>query len=163
MPHDVWDNKTKEAWDLGNVTRLLVPRSIPLMEESPVRLSRVRQSSGAGVPSSFPREHTPIQIPARTRARLLLDQDYLVTAYPELTVKGGAGATLTLRYAEGAVAPGQARQGHRVRGRGAEVPRRAPTSSSRTAAGAHVPPLGGAPTLRGATVETKDSRLQSKT
>ncbi len=113
MPHDVWDNKTKEAWDLGNITRLLVPRSIPLMEESPVRLARVRQSSGGSVPSSFPRERTAFQIPARTEARLLLDQDYLVTAYPELTVTGGAGATLTLRYAEALWLPGKHDKGHR--------------------------------------------------
>jgi alpha-L-rhamnosidase len=32
-PHDVWDNRTREAWDLGNISWQLVPRSIPLMEE----------------------------------------------------------------------------------------------------------------------------------
>ena len=113
MPHDVWDNRARAAWDLGNISWLLVPRSIPLMEETPVRLARVRQSGGAAVPASFPAARAPFQIPAHARARLLLDQNYLTTAYPELTVSGGSGANVTLRYAEALWLPGKHEKGNR--------------------------------------------------
>jgi hypothetical protein len=38
--------------------------------------------------------------PAHTEATLLLDQSHLTTAYPELVVSGGKGASIRLRYAE---------------------------------------------------------------
>jgi hypothetical protein len=121
MPHDVWDNRTRTAWDLGNVSWLLVPRSIPLMEEEPVRLARVRQSEGVSVPASFPSRPAPFQIPAHGKARLLLDQNYLVTAYPELTVSGGKGATVSLRYAEALWTPGKHEKGDRDEVEGREM------------------------------------------
>lgn len=79
---------------------MLVPRSIPFMEEKLERFSSVRQSRGAMVPDQFPAAPGVFQIPARATARLLLDQAYLTTAYPEVVVSGGRGATITLRYAE---------------------------------------------------------------
>ena len=79
---------------------MLVPRSIPFMEEKLERFSSVRQSRGATVPDQFPAAPGVFQIPARATARLLLDQAYLTTAYPEVVVSGGRGATITLRYAE---------------------------------------------------------------
>lgn len=79
---------------------LLVPRSIPLMEERPERLASVRQSSGVTAPPGFPKEAVSFAIPANTQARLLLDQSYLTTAYPVLQYSGGAGATIKMGYAE---------------------------------------------------------------
>ncbi|HNV03168.1 MAG TPA: hypothetical protein PLE61_10925 [Vicinamibacterales bacterium] len=79
---------------------LLVPRSIPLMEERPERFASVRQSLGVEVPSSFPAAAAAFTVPPRTRARLLLDMSHLTTAYPVLEYGGGAGATIRLGYAE---------------------------------------------------------------
>ncbi len=79
---------------------MLVPRSIPLMEEKPERLAVVRETSGVQPPAAFPRERAPFRVPARTKARLLLDQSYLTTGYPELVVSGGKGAVVSLGYAE---------------------------------------------------------------
>lgn len=112
-PHDVWDNRTRAAWELASNSWLLVPRSIPLMEETVIRLARVRQASGVSVPTSFPAERAPVQIPARAKVRLLFDQNYLTTAYPELTVSGGSGATISLRYAEALWLPGKHEKGNR--------------------------------------------------
>jgi hypothetical protein len=92
---------------------MLVPRSIPPMEEQPVRFARVRRSSGVTVPAGFPRAAAAFVVPARTTAVVLLDQDHLTTAYPELTVSGGRGATLSLRYAEALYEPGTRRKGNR--------------------------------------------------
>lgn len=92
---------------------MLVPRSIPPMEEQPARFGRVRRAGGVTVPAAFPRTDAPFTVPARSKAVVLLDQDYLTTAYPELTVSGGRGAKLTLRYAEALFEPGSRRKGHR--------------------------------------------------
>jgi alpha-L-rhamnosidase len=79
---------------------MLVPRSIPMEELTTQRLTRVRQSSGVTVPAGFPQQPAPVQVPARTKAKILLDQNWLTTGYPELLVSGGKGAVITLRYAE---------------------------------------------------------------
>jgi alpha-L-rhamnosidase len=92
---------------------MLVPRSIPAMAEEPVRFARVRRATGVTVPAAFPRMDAPLTVPPRTTAVVLLDQDHLTTAYPELTVSGGRGATLTLRYAESLFEPGSRRKGNR--------------------------------------------------
>ncbi|MEJ7712894.1 MAG: alpha-L-rhamnosidase C-terminal domain-containing protein [Pyrinomonadaceae bacterium] len=79
---------------------MLVPRDIPFMEQRAERIRSVRQSSGVAVPAAFPREVSPFQVPPRTKARLLLDQTYLTTGYPELIVSGGKGSIISLGYAE---------------------------------------------------------------
>lgn len=79
---------------------MFVPRNIPLMEEKPERLRRVVRTRGVEVSPAFLEGNSPVTIPAGTRATILLDQTYLTTAYPELTVSGGRGAKITLTYAE---------------------------------------------------------------
>ncbi|MGD0221575.1 MAG: alpha-L-rhamnosidase N-terminal domain-containing protein [Terriglobia bacterium] len=79
----------------------LIPRNIPLMEETPERLARLVRSHGVDAANDFPAGHSPVTIPANSHATLLLDQSHLTTAYPELTVSGGRGSEVTLTYAEG--------------------------------------------------------------
>ncbi len=78
----------------------LVPRTIPLMEERMMRIPQIERSSGVAADTAFLRGSGGLVIPARTRATLLLDQNELVTAYPELTTSGGKDAVVTLTYAE---------------------------------------------------------------
>ena len=92
---------------------MLVPRSIPAMEEVPTRFSRTRRAIGVTPPAAFPRTAARFVIAARSKATVLLDQDHLTTAYPELTVSGGRGANLTLRYAEALLEPGRKVKGNR--------------------------------------------------
>jgi len=75
------------------------------MEERAERLQSVRRVSGSAQPASFPAQPQPFQVPAHTHATLLLDQTYLTTAYPELTVSGGASAIIRLGYAEALYQP----------------------------------------------------------
>lgn len=84
---------------------LLVPRTIPLMEERVERLAAVRQAMGVSVPDGFPRAAESFTVPARTRARLLLDNARLTTAYPVLRYGGGHGATVKIGYAESLYLP----------------------------------------------------------
>lgn len=84
---------------------MLVPRPIPLEEEMPERLQKVRRATGVAPPANFPAMAEPIHIPARSSASLLLDQTYLTTAYPEIEVTGGRDAVVRLRYAEALYQP----------------------------------------------------------
>lgn len=79
---------------------MLVPRSIPMGEETKEPIPALRRVEGlSGVEPGALR--FPLRIPAGARAVLLLDQKKLTTAFPVLTVQGGRGATVKLRYSEG--------------------------------------------------------------
>jgi len=78
----------------------LIPRNIPLMEETTERLARLVRSQGVEAASEFLGGHSPLTIPANSHATLLFDQAHLTTAYPELSVSGGRGSEVTLTYAE---------------------------------------------------------------
>jgi len=79
---------------------MLVPSSIPPVEMNTQRLSRTCISKGISVPSSFPAVQTDIVIPANTSATILLDQFFLINAYPTLIYTKGKNASVSLRYAE---------------------------------------------------------------
>lgn len=84
-----------------DVSWWLAPRTIPLMEETPVRLAHVRRASGIQPAPGFVEGEAPLMVPARTLATVLLDQGYETSAFPQLTVSGGKGGRVTLSYAEG--------------------------------------------------------------
>jgi alpha-L-rhamnosidase len=79
---------------------VLEPRSIPLMEESLKRMSRIRRAEGILPDDGFLKGNKDLTIPAHSQISLLIDQDYLTTAYPELLVSGGKGSNIHLEYAE---------------------------------------------------------------
>jgi alpha-L-rhamnosidase len=82
---------------------LLVPRTIPFMEERQERLKHIRHYQGpAGFHpyDAFLAGHSPLAIPAYTHAILLCDQGFETTTYPEVITSGGRGALITLTYAE---------------------------------------------------------------
>ncbi len=91
--------RPREARD-AHSRHMLVPREIPMMEERVDRIPRVRHASIPDLPPAFPAVPASVSIGARGRARFLLDRRELTTAYPELEVSGGRGATITMRYAE---------------------------------------------------------------
>jgi len=78
----------------------LVPRSIPPMEESPVRFATVRRTEGIATDGGFIRGSSDLVVPAKTRAVILLDQKHLTNAFAVLETSGGAGSTVGLVYAE---------------------------------------------------------------
>ena len=92
---------------------MLVPRSVPAMEETPERIVAVREASGVQTPAGWPAMAAAFTVPAHTKARLLLDQSYLTTGHTELEVSGGKGATLSLGYAEALVEAGNYTGGFR--------------------------------------------------
>src|ERR1700730_3383359 len=78
----------------------LVPRNIPSMEERPVSFARIRRADGVKVNPGFITGGPALLIPAHQRISVLLDQDQLTTGYVVLGANGGAGASVTLTYAE---------------------------------------------------------------
>ncbi|MGH9342390.1 MAG: alpha-L-rhamnosidase N-terminal domain-containing protein [Terriglobia bacterium] len=82
---------------------MLVPRSIPLMQQSAQRLAQIRRYTGPSEfhpTDAFLQGHSPLEIAANAHATLLLDQTFETTAYPKLITSGGRGAVITLTYAE---------------------------------------------------------------
>jgi hypothetical protein len=71
------------------------------MEMKPASIGRIVRHAGVAIPAEFP--EGGIEIPAHTTATLLIDHSQLTTAYPELTVSGGAQSTIRATYTEALV------------------------------------------------------------
>jgi alpha-L-rhamnosidase len=82
---------------------MLVPRTIPQLEETPQRFRAVRRSTNIALSEAFVQGGGAVTIAANSRATLLLDQGWLTTAYPVLTLSSGNSAKITLTYAEALV------------------------------------------------------------
>ncbi len=78
----------------------LEPRSIPLMEARIQRFAEIRRMENIQADATFLSGKSKLSVPANQTVVLLLDQGQLTTAYPELVVSGGKGATVQLKYAE---------------------------------------------------------------
>ena len=75
----------------------LVPDQLPHMEYTPTDPGKVVRTDEAGA-SEFPAR--PVTIESNRHVHVLLDRKTLTTAYPELTVSGGKGASIRFTYAE---------------------------------------------------------------
>ncbi|MDR1645814.1 MAG: glycoside hydrolase [Tannerellaceae bacterium] len=80
--------------------RLLTPNPIPPMEMTVERLAQVVASEGIACPEDFPRRTVPVEIPAHSSVRLLLDNRQLTTGYFSLYFSGGKDAEVRIGYAE---------------------------------------------------------------
>jgi alpha-L-rhamnosidase len=77
--------------------RTLIADPFPPQLFAPAAPGKVVRSSLAGG-DQFPAR--PVVIPANTHAKLLIQRDAMISAYPALEVQGGAGATINLEYGE---------------------------------------------------------------
>jgi len=81
----------------------LEARDIPPMEETALRFAAVRSATGVPTSDGFIRGAGDLVVPANSRASLLLDHGRTTNAYTVVETSGGAGATITLTYAEAAI------------------------------------------------------------
>jgi hypothetical protein len=98
----------KKAQAIGHATPLgavlqennwqLMPDPLPAMQMELTPAGHVVRATGIDVPAGFPEK--AFSVPAHSKATVLIDNSHLTTAYPELTVSGGRGATIRLTYAE---------------------------------------------------------------
>jgi alpha-L-rhamnosidase len=82
----------------------LVPDELPPMTYTPTGAGEVVRSDQPGA-EAFPAK--PIAIAADRHVHVLLDRKTLTTAYPQLTVSGGKGASIRLTYTEALYDPKQ--------------------------------------------------------
>jgi hypothetical protein len=89
-------NRAHSADETGDNPWGLVPDNLPHMayEETSIG-TEVRGGLGPSATSPF-----PANVPANAHLHILLDRKTLTTAYPQLTVSGGKGATIRLTYSE---------------------------------------------------------------
>ncbi len=78
----------------------LVPRNIPFMEYKFQRINEVERTENISVGKQFLEGRSPVTIPANSKVKMLFDQTFLTTAYPEILVSGGKGSTIEILYAE---------------------------------------------------------------
>ena len=103
-PHGKWEKPLLIGYAqlrgaaLQNNNWQLVPDTLPAMQVELTPAGRVVRATGIESPANFP--GSAFEIPAHSKVSLLLDQSHLTTAYPELTVSGGAHGTVRLTYAE---------------------------------------------------------------
>ena len=90
---------------------MMTPRNIPETEEKPEPALRVRVKDGAVLQDSPALQ--PVTVVPNSKTTLVLDQGYYTTGYPSLTVSGGRGATVSIRYAESLFQPGGWVKGNR--------------------------------------------------
>lgn len=98
----------KQAQEIGRATLRgsntqennwqLMPDPLPAMEHVLRAAGRVVRSEGITSTSGFP--GSGLSVPAHAKVSILLDNEHLTTAFPELTVSQGRGATIRLTYAE---------------------------------------------------------------
>ncbi len=78
----------------------LVPRSIPTMDEHPVRFQSVRRTEGVTTDEKFLDNSGTLVVPANKTATVLLDQSHLTNAYFRMETSHGAGSEISVTYAE---------------------------------------------------------------
>ncbi len=89
-----WENAVPSPQASG---RSLVADLLPPQRYAPAAPGSVVRSDLAGA-QDFPAR--AVTVPANTRAKILLRRDAMISAYPELDVSGGSGATIKLTYTE---------------------------------------------------------------
>lgn len=90
----------------------VVPSPVPHLLEQPQRFARLARTDLPGATDAFLHGGAPLEVPPHTRGTILVDQGYVTTGYPELTVSGGEGSTVRLVYSE-ALYDAQFKKGHR--------------------------------------------------
>ena len=86
---------------LQNNNWQLVPDALPEMAMEATPAGKVVRANGIQPVANF--SENGVEIPANATVSLLVDESRLTTAYPELTVSGGAKSDIRLTYAEALV------------------------------------------------------------
>ncbi len=80
--------------------RVLHPRSIAMMEAKIQSFAEVRKADGIDNVEGLITGDAPVEIPAKSTVKILLDQGHLTNAYPQLEYSKGAKSNIKITYAE---------------------------------------------------------------
>jgi hypothetical protein len=89
--------KSNTDWSEG---WLLTPSIIPQMERNEQVFKKVRSTKGMSVPEDFPFEWARLDVPAKSKVEIIIDQQELINAYPAFELIGGKNAKISLQYTE---------------------------------------------------------------
>ncbi len=81
-------------------TWMLVPRTIPFMEEKTQRIPKIRRTQGTELKDNPFDGRGKLTVEPNSKVSILFDQTFLTTAYPQIIVTGGKGADINLTYCE---------------------------------------------------------------
>lgn len=97
----------------GSFGWILEPRNTPLQSRAKERLAGVIREEGVKRAGDLLSGDRSVQVPAHTRATILIDHKVLTTGYPELLFSGGKNAVIRIGYAENLFLPNSAAKGNR--------------------------------------------------
>ena len=104
-PRGIYNYSGGSGWNL-------VPRNIPMMEETKLSIPVIVRSENIGEDDGFLRGTGSLTIPSNSRVTMLLDQTHLTIGYPELRASGGKDSRIKITYAE-ALTDAAGKKGHR--------------------------------------------------
>jgi alpha-L-rhamnosidase len=90
----------KAITDSADIAWKLIPRNIPMLEETIQRFPAIRESQGIEADNSFLTGKGSVTIPANTRVSFILDMQKYSIGFPELFVSKGKNSVITITYAE---------------------------------------------------------------
>lgn len=78
---------------------MLQASMLPHLERKEERIGKVVWAKGVQA-KAVPQKGSGLTVPLQSKVEILLDQGYLINAYPVLTFSGGKGAKVSIAYAE---------------------------------------------------------------
>ncbi|QGP81261.1 alpha-L-rhamnosidase-related protein [Sphingobium sp. CAP-1] len=108
------DRETGDGWQDAvpapdAAARILIPDRLPQQDYRATAAGKVVRTD---LPAAMAFPTRAVTIPASSKVKLLIQRDAMVSAYPELSVSGGQGATIRMTWAE-ALYDAQNRKGDR--------------------------------------------------
>ncbi len=94
------NNGFPKSYILPFNTWQLIPREIPLLIDSVVRIQKIARTEFINIKSNFQFGKSDLIVPPKTKCKILLDQTYLTNAYPEILVSKGKKSSIELIYTE---------------------------------------------------------------
>ena len=79
---------------------LFVPRTIKLLERKREPIGKVVRCEGTEIKANVFADGNKVEIPANTKATILIDHKVETIGYPQIVISGGKGSEIKLGYAE---------------------------------------------------------------
>ncbi len=93
--------------------KLLIPRTVPILKETPVPFGKIRSTIGLAEGNSYINDMGSLVIPPNDYVIILIDQNYLTMGYPEMNVSGGKDAIIQVMYSENLITDHRSPKGNR--------------------------------------------------
>ncbi|MBW6534932.1 MAG: hypothetical protein K0B11_07985 [Mariniphaga sp.] len=93
--------------------KLLVPRQVPVLKETPMTFQSIRRVEGIEKDEGFIHGTKPLVIQPNSKVSILIDNEILTMGYPEMLLSGGKNAKIQAMYAENLIIKNKAPKGNR--------------------------------------------------